>query len=114
MRSFSPGDEVFSRPRDHRIGTFAERIAVDQADVARRPLSIDLVEAASLPLVALTAWQALVEKGGVKAGRRSSSTVGPGVSGTIAIQLAKHLGAEVATTPRRRTRSSYAPSAPTS
>ncbi|KXC05554.1 NADP-dependent oxidoreductase [Microbacterium hominis] len=98
VRSFSPGDEVFSRARDHRIGTFAERIAVDQADVARVPSSVDLVEAASLPLVALTAWQALVEKGGVKAGQKVLIHGGAGGVGTIAIQLAKHLGAEVATT----------------
>ncbi|MDU0345621.1 NADP-dependent oxidoreductase [Microbacterium sp. KSW2-29] len=98
VRSFSPGDEVFSRPRDHRIGTFAERIAVDQADVARVPSSIDLVEAASLPLVALTAWQALVEKGRVKGGQKVIIHGGAGGVGTIAIQLAKHLGAEVATT----------------
>ncbi len=89
---------MFSRARDHRIGTFAERIAVDQADVARVPSSVDLVEAASLPLVALTAWQALVEKGGVKAGQKVLIHGGAGGVGTIAIQLAKHLGAEVATT----------------
>lgn len=98
VRSFSPGDEVFARPRDHRIGTFAERIAVDQADVARAPSSIGVTEAASLPLVALTAWQALVEKGGVTAGQKVLIHGGTGGVGTIAIQLAKHLGAQVATT----------------
>lgn len=98
VRSFTPGDEVFARPRDHRIGTFAERIAVDQADVARAPSSISVIEAASLPLVALTAWQALVEKGGVTAGHKVLIHGGAGGVGTIAIQLAKHLGAQVATT----------------
>jgi NADPH:quinone reductase-like Zn-dependent oxidoreductase len=102
VRSFTPGDTVFSRPRDHRIGTFAERIAVDQADVARAPASIGLVEAASLPLVALTAWQALVKKGGVTAGQKVLIHGGAGGVGTIAIQLAKHLGAEVATTASAR------------
>ena len=98
VRSFAPGDVVFARPRDHRIGTFAERIAVDQADAARVPASISIVEAASLPLVALTAWQALVEKGGVTAGHKVLIHGGAGGVGTIAIQLAKHLGARVATT----------------
>ncbi|TQJ30340.1 NADP-dependent oxidoreductase [Microbacterium sp. SLBN-146] len=102
VRSFTPGDEVFARPRDHRIGTFAERIAVDQADVARAPSSVSVLEAASLPLVALTAWQALVEKGGVTAGQKVLIHGGAGGVGTIAIQLAKHLGAEVATTASAR------------
>lgn len=102
VRSFSPGDQVFARPRDHRIGTFAERIAVDQADVARAPSSVDVVEAASLPLVALTAWQALVEIGGVTAGQKVLIHGGAGGVGTIAIQLARHLGAQVATTTSAR------------
>lgn len=98
VRSFKPGDQVYARPRDHRIGTLAERIAVDQADVALAPSSINVAEAGSLPLVALTAWQALVEIGGVKAGRKVLIHAGAGGVGTIAIQLAKHLGAFVATT----------------
>ena len=98
VRGFKPGDEVYARPRDHRIGTFAERIAIDEADVAHRPATISAVEAASLPLVALTAWQALVEKGQVKAGQKVLIHAGAGGVGTIAIQLAKHLGAQVATT----------------
>ncbi|MCS5721687.1 NADP-dependent oxidoreductase [Herbiconiux sp. CPCC 203407] len=95
---FVAGDRVYSRPRDHRIGTFAERIAVDEADVSLAPTSISIVEAASLPLVALTAWQALVEKGNVQAGQKVLIHAGAGGVGSIAIQLAKHLGAEVATT----------------
>ncbi|MBD7957746.1 NADP-dependent oxidoreductase [Microbacterium sp. Sa4CUA7] len=98
VRSITPGDVVYARPRDHRIGTFAERIAVDQADVALAPRSVDVVEAASLPLVALTAWQALVEKGAVTAGQKVLIHGGAGGVGSIAIQLAKHLGAHVATT----------------
>lgn len=98
VRSFTPGDVVYARPRDHRIGTFAERIAVDQADVALAPSSIGVVEAASLPLVGLTAWQALVEKGQVTTGQKVLIHGGAGGVGTIAIQLAKHLGAQVATT----------------
>lgn len=96
--AFSPGDRVYARPRDHRIGTLAERIAVDQSDVALAPASANVAEAASLPLVALTAWQALVEIGRVRAGQKVLIHAGAGGVGTIAIQLAKHLGAVVATT----------------
>lgn len=98
VRAFTPGDQVYARPRDHRIGTLAERIAVNQADVAPAPTTISVVEAASLPLVALTAWQALVEIGKVTAGQKVLIHAGAGGVGTIAIQLAKHLGAHVATT----------------
>lgn len=95
---FRTGDRVYARPRDFRIGTFAERIAVDQADVALAPASISSVEAGSLPLVALTAWQALVEEADVQPGQKVLIHAGAGGVGTIAIQLAKHLGATVATT----------------
>ncbi|WP_251150974.1 NADP-dependent oxidoreductase [Cellulosimicrobium sp. Marseille-Q4280] len=95
---FTAGDQVFARPRDGRIGTFAERIAIDEADLAPAPATIGPVEAASLPLVALTAWQALVVKGNVKPGQKVLVHAGAGGVGTVAIQLAKHLGAQVATT----------------
>jgi NADPH:quinone reductase-like Zn-dependent oxidoreductase len=95
---FSVGDEVFARAADFHIGTFAERIAIAQADGARKPASLTMVEAASLPLVALTAWQALVEKGGLQPGQRVLIHGGAGGLGSIAIQLARHLGAHVATT----------------
>lgn len=98
VAGFKPGDEVYARVRDHRIGTFAERIAVDSDDLALAPTTVSPVEAASLPLVALTAWQALVEKGGVQAGQKVLIHAGTGGVGSIAIQLAKHLGAYVATT----------------
>lgn len=98
VRTFRPGDEVYSRPSKDRIGTFAERIAIPEPDVAPRPHAITMTEAGSLPLVALTAWQALVEKGNLRAGQRVLIHAGAGGVGTIAIQLAKHLGAHVATT----------------
>lgn len=98
VRGFAVGDQVYARPRDRRIGTFAERIAIDQSDVALMPKSIAMDEAASLPLVALTAWQALVELGDVQPGQKVLIHAGAGGVGSIAIQLAKHLGAEVATT----------------
>jgi NADPH:quinone reductase-like Zn-dependent oxidoreductase len=98
VRGYKPGDEVYARPRDGRVGTFAERIAVAEADVALKPASVTIEEAASLPLVALTAWQALVERGNVQPGQKILIHAGAGGVGTIAIQLAKHLGATVATT----------------
>ncbi|MFC0627838.1 NADP-dependent oxidoreductase [Kribbella deserti] len=98
VQGFKPGDEVYARPGKDRIGTFAERIAIAEVDLALKPASIDLVEAASLPLVALTAWQALVERGNLRPGQRVLIHAGAGGVGTIAIQLAKHLGATVATT----------------
>src|SRR3954471_11835814 len=95
---FKVGDEVYARPRDRRIGTFAEFIALNETDVALKPKNISMEEAASIPLVGLTAWQALVEVGNVKPGQKVFIQAGSGGVGTFAIQLAKHLGAIVATT----------------
>jgi NADPH:quinone reductase-like Zn-dependent oxidoreductase len=98
VKALKLGDEVYARPDKDRIGTFAERIAIAEADLALRPTSVSLEEAASLPLVALTAWQALVERGNLQPGQQVLVHAGAGGVGTIAIQLAKHLGATVATT----------------
>ena len=98
VRRFKVGDEVYARPRDHRVGTFAEFIAINEADVALKPKNLSMEEAASIPLVGLTAWQALVEVGKVKPGQKVFIQAGSGGVGTFAIQLAKHLGATVATT----------------
>ncbi|WP_309073780.1 NADP-dependent oxidoreductase [Paenarthrobacter sp.] len=98
VRSFKPGDEVFARPGNDGIGTFAERIAVAEEDLAIKPATISMDEAGSLPLVALTAWQALVERGSVRPGQKVLIHAGAGGVGSIAIQLAKYLGATVATT----------------
>lgn len=95
---FKVGDEVYARPADHRIGTFSEFIAIHQNDVALKPKNISMEEAASIPLVGLTAWQALVEKANLKKGQKVFIQAGSGGVGTFAIQLAKHLGATVATT----------------
>jgi len=95
---FKVGDEVFARPADFKIGTFAEYIAVNENDVALKPKNISMEQAASIPLVALTAWQAFVEKANLKKGQKVFIQAGSGGVGTIAIQLAKHLGATVATT----------------
>ncbi|GAA3114194.1 NADP-dependent oxidoreductase [Streptomyces rectiviolaceus] len=95
---YAVGDEVYARPDKDRIGTFAELIAVHQDDVAIKPATLTMEEAASLPLVALTAWQALVERAQVRPGQKVLIHAGSGGVGTIAIQLAKQLGAQVATT----------------
>lgn len=98
VRHFKPGDEVYSRPDDFQIGTFAEFVAVKEDSLALKPSNITMEEAASLPLVGLTAWQALVEKAQLKEGQKVFIQAGSGGVGTFAIQLAKHLGATVATT----------------
>ena len=98
VRRFKPGDEVYARPDAARIGAFAELIAMNEDAVAHKPKTISMEQAASLPLVALTAWQVLVERAGLKKGQKVLIHAGSGGVGTVAIQLAKHLGAFVATT----------------
>ena len=98
VSGFKPGDAVYARPRDGRIGSLAELIAVDQADLALKPRNLTMAEAASLPLVGLTVWQALVELAALQPGQKVLIHAGSGGVGTVAIQLAKHLGAHVAAT----------------
>ena len=98
VRSFAPGDEVYARPGTDTIGTFAELAAVHEDDLALKPATLTMEEAAALPLVALTAWQALVERANLQPGQKILVHAGSGGVGTIAIQLARHLGAHVATT----------------
>jgi len=98
VKRFKPGDEVYARPPEDRIGTFAELIAVNENALAFKPDNISMVEAASLPLVALTAWQVLVETAQLKKGQKVLIHAGSGGFGSQAIQLAKHFGAFVATT----------------
>jgi len=95
---FKAGDEVYARADDLRIGTFAEFIAVKEDSVALKPRNLTMEEAASIALVGLTAWQALVEKAKLKRGQKVFIQAGSGGVGTFSIQLAKHLGATVATT----------------
>ena len=66
VHHFKPGDEVYARPPESRIGTFAELIAVEQSALALKPKNLTMEQAASLPLVALTAWQVLVETARLK------------------------------------------------
>src|SRR5437016_2285356 len=98
VRRFKPGDEVYARPADGRIGAFAEFIAIKEEDVAVKPNALTMEEAASIPLVGLTAWQALIERANLKKGQKVLIHAGSGGVGTFAIQLAKHVGATVATT----------------
>jgi alcohol dehydrogenase len=98
VRGFKPGDEVYARPDKDRIGTFAEFIAMHERDVAIKPAELSMEEAASVPLVGLTAWQALVEIADLQPRQKVFIQAGTGGVGTFAIQLAKHLGATVATT----------------
>ncbi len=97
VTKFKIGDEIFSRLPDFQIGAFAEYIAINENFVAPKPKNISMEEAASVPLVGLTVWQAF-EKANLKKGQKVFIQAGSGGVGTFAIQLAKHLGAFVATT----------------
>jgi NADPH:quinone reductase-like Zn-dependent oxidoreductase len=98
VRGLKVGDEVYARPRDLRIGAFAEQIAIDVDDLALKPRSLSFEEAAAVPLVALAAWQALVEVADLQAGQKVLVHAGAGGLGSTVVQVAKHLGAHVATT----------------
>jgi NADPH:quinone reductase-like Zn-dependent oxidoreductase len=100
VRDYKIGDQVFARPRDLRIGAFAEFIAIDQADIALKPTSLTMEEAAAVPLVALAAWQALADLARVEPGQKVLVHGGAGGLGSTVIQVARHLGAYVATTAR--------------
>ena len=95
---FAVGDEVFSSPTHRRPGTCAELVAIDESQVARKPARLDHLQAAALPLAGLTAWASLVDAARLRRGQRVFVQAGAGGVGTVAIQLAKHLGATVATT----------------
>lgn len=92
------GDEVFSRPNGIQAGTFAEFAVIKEEELALKPLNISHQEAASIPLVGLTAFQAMVTKANLQKGQKILIHAGSGGVGTLAIQIAKHLGAYVATT----------------
>src|ERR671910_168121 len=98
VQRFKPGDEVYARPHHGRIGTFAEFISMNEDDVAIKPKKLTMEEAASIPLIGLTAWQALIERAKLQKGQKVLIHAGSGGVGTFAIQLARHVGATVATT----------------
>ena len=95
---FSAGDEVYARLDKTRIGALAEHALVREAHAARKPASLNFEEAAGIPLAGLTAWQALTEVGQVSKGQRVLIHAGAGGVGSLGIQLARSLGAWVATT----------------
>ncbi len=98
VSKFKVGDEVYSRVSDYRVGTFAEYISIHEKDVAIKPENISMEEASSIPLVGLTSWQALIEIAKIKKDQKVFIQAGSGGVGSFAIQLAKHIGAFVATT----------------
>ncbi|MCJ1679788.1 NADP-dependent oxidoreductase [Streptomyces sp. APSN-46.1] len=93
---FQPGDEVFGMPRfPYQAGAYAEYVAAPARHFARKPAGVDHVAAAALPLAALTAWQALVDTAGLRAGQRVLVHAAAGGVGHLAVQIAKALGAYV-------------------
>ncbi len=98
VKRFRVGDEVWSSPTHRRPGTYAEEVCIDESEVSKKPQSLNHDEAASLPLVALTAYQALAEFGLLHPGQIVLIHAGAGGVGTVAIQFAKYLGARVITT----------------
>ena len=92
------GDEVFARPNQEDAGSIAEFARIQENELAIKPENLSHIEAASVPLAGLTAWQALVTKGNIKQGDKVLIHAGSGGVGTLAIQIAKHFGATVATT----------------
>ncbi|WP_043634098.1 NADP-dependent oxidoreductase [Desulfovibrio sp. TomC] len=95
---FKPGDAVFANLFDLGTGVIAEFAVVPESVAALKPKNLDFVQAASIPMVGLTSWQALKERANLKAGQKVFIPAGSGGIGTFAIQLAKHLGAVVGTT----------------
>src|SRR5438093_3937613 len=95
---FKPGDAVFASIFDLGTGSIAEFAVVPENAAALKPANLDFVQAASIPMVGLTAWQALKERANLRAGQKVFIPAGAGGIGTFAIQLAKHLGAKVGTT----------------
>jgi NADPH:quinone reductase-like Zn-dependent oxidoreductase len=101
---YKVGDEVYASSGDHHLGTYAEYISIAENEVALKPKNLTMEEAASIPLVGLTSWQALIESANIKKGQKVFIQAGSGGVGTFAIQLAKHLGAFVATTTSEKNR----------
>lgn len=95
---FKAGDAVFANIFDLGTGAIAEFAVVPESAAALKPANLDFVQAASIPMVGLTSWQALKESANLRAGQKVFIPAGSGGIGSFAIQLAKHLGAIVGTT----------------
>ncbi|AUB66826.1 NADPH:quinone reductase [Bacillus cereus] len=98
VTNFKVDDEIYARPRKNKIGTFAEYIAIHEDDIALKPKNLNFEEAASIPLVGLTSYQALHDIMQLQKGQKILIHAGSGGVGTFAIQLAKIMGAIVTTT----------------
>lgn len=98
VTKFKPGDAVFASVFDLGIGSIAEYVVVPEDAAAPKPANLDFVQAASVPMVGLTSWQALKERADLQPGQKVFIPAGSGGIGTFAIQLARHLGARVGTT----------------
>ncbi|MBP2858123.1 NADP-dependent oxidoreductase [Dickeya oryzae] len=95
---FKPGDEIFASIFDKGTGSLAEFVVVPESLASIKPANLDFVQAASLPMVSLTSWQALTERANLQPGQKVFIPAGSGGIGSFAIQLAKHLGVKVGTT----------------
>jgi NADPH:quinone reductase-like Zn-dependent oxidoreductase len=98
VHNFKVGDAVFARPNQGDAGAIAEFARVKESELALKPTNLSYAQAASVPLAGLTAWQALLTKGHLKKGDKVLIHAGSGGVGSFAIQIAKHVGAHVATT----------------
>lgn len=103
VHEFVLGDEVFGRidkirPNNQMGGTFAQFAVISKQNLAKKPANLDFNQSASLPLVALTAYQALTERMQATQGDKVLIHAGAGGLGSVAIQIAKNLGLYVATT----------------
>jgi len=98
VSAFAVGDVVFARPNQDDAGAIAEFARVKASELAIKPRTLSHAEAATVPLAGLTAWQALITRGKLKAGEKVLIHAGSGGVGTFAIQFAKHVGAHIATT----------------
>ncbi len=98
IENFNIGDRVFARPETTANGTYAEYVATEENLLAKIPDNVSFEEAASIPLATLTAWQCLIDLGNLKQGEKVLIHAGAGGVGSMAIQIAKSIGAFVATT----------------
>jgi len=98
VSGFKPGDEVYGFPDASRNGAYADYIAVEQTNLARKPKSLDHIHSAAIPLAGLTAWQALFDTAGLNAGQKVLVQAAAGGVGHLAIQFAKLKGLYVAGT----------------
>ncbi|HET8668536.1 MAG TPA: NADP-dependent oxidoreductase, partial [Terriglobales bacterium] len=101
---FKVGDAVFSRPDIKRNGTYAEYVAIHEDEIARKPRTISHIEAATLPLAGIAAWEAIVTTAKIGAGQRVLIHAASGGVGSIAVQLAKSRGAHVIATTSEQNR----------